>query len=571
MTCIATVGIWSARVFTALALCLGIAATTEAATSGSEAAVAHPSPAKNSLIRASVYAQPGLLCKLFPESGTPSAGVPVYTDDDGYARFYALRMAAGSPKRRQVLDCADDNGKRSTFPVDLASDETFARRPVDLAGQRGRDRPPLSGDPFSYSQAELIEAGYGLRPDPAEDSAAYISWLTAASRPGRMLEAKRADAFKHERFVTQAPQWTGSVLTGVPPYVSIQGMVNVPTAIPGGDQTTNTVVALWNGLGGYQSGSGLIQSGVTLFTTPTTANYLTWREYCCGDPNSNGYGGAFVPNPGDTIYIQNWYCDAQGRPSLNGGFGCSFLHDLDTAAILSCTSATGRPCWSVPALPLCSDSPAAPNCMTLGLSAEFIIEHQSDQLQPPLVAFTDFTPTVRMTGSAQSSGVAVVTPFGSRSQNVGSDPAVFVLTDFTNSTTRMDVTLGERDSTCFTIYRRLSFPRPNPAPAVRCPSTPLPPGKIDLSRREELVAVILFGIIHDEGGVAIVGGKLLRIPPRGPITETLAALPPALRDRLAPLLRDLPQNGEAANRLATQLTAAIAGFRQQQLSRGRQP
>src|SRR5438132_14183677 len=195
-------------------------------------------------------------------------------------------MAAGNPNRRQILDCTNDNGKRSTFPVDLASEDTFAPHPVDLARERGKERPPLSGDAFAYTQAELIEAGYGLRPDPAEDPAAYINWLTAASKPGRMLEAKRLDGHKHDRFVTQGPQWTGSVLTGVPPYVSIQGMANVPTAIPGGDLTTNTVVAFWNGLGGFESGSGLIQSGFTLITTPTAATYLTWREYCCGDPNS---------------------------------------------------------------------------------------------------------------------------------------------------------------------------------------------------------------------------------------------------------------------------------------------
>ena len=40
---------------------------------------------------------------------------------------------------------------------------------------------------------------------------------------------------------------------------------------------------------------------------------------------------------------------------------------------------------------------------------------------------------------------------------------------------------------------------------------------------------------------------------------------------LPPLLRELPQNGEAANRLATQLTAVISSYRQQVLLNGRQP
>src|SRR5438128_10701169 len=160
-----SVGIWSAHVATMLGLCLSALCAIEAQALDPGAAVASPVPEKTRLIRASVRAQPGLSCKLLPEGGAPSAGLPVYTDDDGYARFHALKMAAGSPNRRQILDCTDDNGKRSTFPVDLASEDTFASRPVDLARERGKDRPPLSGDAFAYTQAELIEAGYGMRPD----------------------------------------------------------------------------------------------------------------------------------------------------------------------------------------------------------------------------------------------------------------------------------------------------------------------------------------------------------------------------------------------------------------------
>lgn len=40
----------------------------------------------------------------------------------------------------------------------------------------------------------------------------------------------------------------------------------------------------------------------------------------------------------------------------------------------------------------------------------------------------------------------------------------------------------------------------------------------------ELVAEILFGVAGDGGGVIIVGGKLVRVPPRPPIIEALNAL-----------------------------------------------
>jgi hypothetical protein len=385
---------------------------------------------------ASTRALPGLQCKLYPD-GNPSAAITVFTDDDGYARFHAVRAAAGDRVQRLTMDCTDSTGSPSRYYVDLTADDTFAPRPINLANERGTDRPALTDDPLSYSQAELIQAGYGLRPDP-KDAAAYSRWLAAAKARGRTLEIKRASNRSWGVEATTASPWTGSVLTGDPNYISIEGTFNVPKAIPGGDGTTNTHIAIWNGLGGYGTGSGLIQGGAQLDTSGSVATYLTFREYCCGDKYSNGYGGAFVPNPGDQIYSQEWYCDSKGNLDLKGGYGCTFLHDTTTGAILNCTVAGGSPCWSVPAYPLCSVSPKTPNCMTIGRAAESIIE-----LQGP--AFTDFGPKVTMTGSAYSSKT------GSYSQTISTDPQVSLLWDFTKAATHIAVTLGATNQTYFSI------------------------------------------------------------------------------------------------------------------------
>ena len=117
----------------------------------------------------------------------------MFTDDDGYARFHAVRATASDAVQRLALDCTDSAGKSYSYSVDLTSDDTFAPRPLNLANERGTDRPALKGDPLSYSQSELIQAGYGLRPDPT-DTAAYARWLAAASTPGRMLESKRSSS-----------------------------------------------------------------------------------------------------------------------------------------------------------------------------------------------------------------------------------------------------------------------------------------------------------------------------------------------------------------------------------------
>jgi hypothetical protein len=48
--------------------------------------------------------------------------------------------------------------------------------------------------------------------------------------------------------------------------------------------------------------------------------------------------------------------------------------------------------------------------------------------------------------------------------------------------------------------------------------------KISYAHIPDLVAQILVGVVQDGGGWVLIGGKLHKVPPRGPITELLAAL-----------------------------------------------
>jgi hypothetical protein len=454
-----------------------------------------PSAPKKSFVPASFSAMPDLQCKLYPEGGTASKGLTVFTDDDGYARFHAVRATANDAVQRLALDCANSAGKSYSYSVDLTADDTFASRPLNLANERGTDRPALKGDPLSYSQSDLIEAGFAPRPDPT-DTAAYARWLAAASTPGRMLDGVRSSSNAHTNFPVHSnstvrsntavrpnivhkemtPWWVGSTLNGAPNYAAVEANFNVPTAIPGGDETSSTQIAIWDGVEGPTS--ALIQGGVYVSTNGSTASYSTFREYCCGDGDSNGYGGAFRPNPGDEIYAVNWYCDAKGGISLNGGYGCTHLHDLATNAILNCTLPAGKPCWSVKAL----------KGWTFGHDADFVIEGQTPQLVAgwnpntaytkgqvanyegyPYIclqantdmvpanspaywqlyqidmAFTDFTPQVNMAGSAYS------TATGKYSQTVTNDPLVDELVDFTNASSHINVSLGTTNETYFSV------------------------------------------------------------------------------------------------------------------------
>ncbi len=466
-----------------------------------------PSAPKKRFEPASVAALPGLRCKLYAEGTTSAHSLDVFTNDDGFARFQAVRASASDAIQRLALDCANSAGKSYSYLVDLTADDTFSPRPLNLTNERGTDRPALQGDPLSYSQAELIEAGYGLRPDAA-DTAAYARWLAAASMPGRMLAAQGPAPRTHTNppvhsnpvfdsgsgvdsgdknspntvQKVEEPWWVGSTLNGAPHYVSNQATFNVPGAIPGGDETPyGTEIAIWNGVEGPSS--ALIQGGVYLYTLGSSATYGTFREYCCGDGDSNGYGGAFVPNPGDEIFSQEWYCDSKGNLKLNGGYGCTYLKDNTTGAILSCTVANGSPCWSVKAV----------KGWTFGHDADFVIEDQTPQLlsgwnstnnyapgqmvsdwgpdgngypyvclvsntnrEPdqnpqywglyaPLTAFTDLTSTVTMSGEAYSSTT------DRYSQTVTTDPLVYQLIDFTNTSSHMNVSLGTTDETYFSV------------------------------------------------------------------------------------------------------------------------
>jgi hypothetical protein len=114
---------------------------------------------------ASIKAAPDLQCQLHARGSAPTSGLTVFTDGDSYARFYAVR--AKTSGQSQILTCTNEAGQTSSYAVDLTSETTFVNRPLDISKERGIARPPLTGDPLSYTQAELSKRGYGLRPKPS--------------------------------------------------------------------------------------------------------------------------------------------------------------------------------------------------------------------------------------------------------------------------------------------------------------------------------------------------------------------------------------------------------------------
>ncbi|MGD0051344.1 MAG: G1 family glutamic endopeptidase [Vulcanimicrobiaceae bacterium] len=417
--------------------------------SSSPAAAAASTP----YARASVHAVPGALCNLHSVGAAAADGIPVVGDNDGYARFYARRAVAGDPVQRLVLDCVDAAGKQQSFNVDLRSDDTFAARPLDTSKVPGFDRPALRGDPMSQSQAALLKAGYGLRPDPILAPDAYARWLAAASINARVFQgkystsshAKPAGLLPSAGITTSAgPPWIGAELTGAAPYSIVEGTFNIPEAIPGGDGTGTTKVSIWVGLDGA-GGPPLIQTGAIIETTPTSASYSFFREYCCGDGISNTYASPPQPNPGDEIYVESYYCDATGNQSETVHLGCMYLQDGTSGIVFICTQATDPTCPSVPPLSAWTN---------YNQTADFIMEFEAGGQSWP-----DFTSEVVMAGSAYSIPLK-------KQMSVSNDPAVNMLTDWTISNqppppTNMAVLFGPQEVLFGTT-----------APGPTLPSTP---------------------------------------------------------------------------------------------------
>jgi len=116
------------------------------------------------MIAASVKAAPDLRCTLQLKGEPTEAGIPVFTDGDGYARFHAVKLSTDSPHRLHTLSCTDERGRASAYDVDLASEETFVRRfnpkppPPDPSGhhQKSAIAPPgtmTNGLPITLDQA----------------------------------------------------------------------------------------------------------------------------------------------------------------------------------------------------------------------------------------------------------------------------------------------------------------------------------------------------------------------------------------------------------------------------------
>jgi hypothetical protein len=318
---------------------------------------------------------PNAECLLHPTAPAQAADtLDVFADDLGVVTFVAVHAAFGDLITSLSLDCHDVSGKTATYVVDLTASATFKPLPqIPSASWPANSLLPALIDPMKYSAAQLISAGYGLRPDPSETPSAYKHWLQAVSQTTRRVLSPGHPTKIASNSTQTDPNWSGPVvpctgIIGQRGCDKLQGSF-MGTTVPSVAFDTNGGVGIWGGLGGASGDVALIQSGFQIQPNATNTAMIefAWKEYWSG----NGFGGPGYATewnlnnvtPGDYIYSEAWACDSAGNVNSSGGYGCFWVYDYTAAWVVSCTTPFGTPCYSLTAI----------NTFT-GATAEAIIE-----------------------------------------------------------------------------------------------------------------------------------------------------------------------------------------------------
>jgi hypothetical protein len=216
-------------------------------------------------------------------------------------------------------------------------------------------RPPLTGDPTTIPQSELIAKGYPLRPDPNLAPDKYQSWLSQASRPVVVVPPHLVARPDRHSSVTDTTRsnWSGDVLSGAAaPYIEVEGVWNVPQMTPGNPWSASNygVSCSWVGLGGFGT-NNLVQGGTEsdeyAELDPTGyQNYAYYADYYPWVEWANGEGQvsfSFGINPGDVVYASSWVGDSYGNNVSTGNYSWLYMYNETqfTSTTVSTEAAAG--------------------------------------------------------------------------------------------------------------------------------------------------------------------------------------------------------------------------------------
>jgi hypothetical protein len=224
----------------------------------------------------------GAVCRLHSEHHDGHHDeIGLVADADGNLRFTVEPPADESRELELVLRCDDFRQRiqlraadRATqaAPFPPADDPALRQVPVTVL-------PALTGDPAAYTDAELAAAGYPVRPDATRNPSAYAVWLSAVTRPIKVIAPQTVSlpGLQHTTFTKNSGNWSGFELiplqpdpsaSTTPAYVEVSGHWIVPQV--SGELTRSSHSSLWVGLDGdgQFGASDLVQAGTEQAALP---------------------------------------------------------------------------------------------------------------------------------------------------------------------------------------------------------------------------------------------------------------------------------------------------------------
>jgi hypothetical protein len=276
-------------------------------------------------------------------------GLRVLADDEGVVRLH-MRPSNEHSEIAELRIDAEAGGRKVRVPLHIRASGRGSR---DMPRPPARPRKPLregatvrpalgEREMLRMNDEALREAGYPVRPHPAEAAGAFNAWRRAVSTPTTIVEPRLVahPELHHGAIITAGPatsgNWSGFELRGpTGTYDWVTGLWNVPSVT--GESNSHTYSAFWIGLDG-DGVSDLVQAGTEQenynfnfwFFTISISVYYAWTEFLPQQATEQQISN-FPINPGDEIFCEVWMGNAGSAPTLSGAFGVLLVENLTTS------------------------------------------------------------------------------------------------------------------------------------------------------------------------------------------------------------------------------------------------
>ena len=279
---------------------------------------------------------PNAACTLCPADVTAGGDcLNVPSNDSGGVTFY-YNTSSSTSVHTLLLNCRDLRGNVGTYSLQLQASANA--RALTAPAPKGTIRPALTGDPLSYTDAQLVGMGFPPRPDPTQAPDRYQQWLDLVSRASTKVSG-RPIPMPGLRGGTYFWAWAGYRATSHPAYTQVQAVWQVP--YPYGETNNFGYVdtsSLWVGLGDgsvtYSNGDmwqGASEQDVTCYLSggdiACVRGYYSWVQVIHEDgtpvpPTGNGQCCSMVTwdmgfRPWHYVYIELWIGDINGNPKTS--------------------------------------------------------------------------------------------------------------------------------------------------------------------------------------------------------------------------------------------------------------